>query len=101
MSVTTYRYDKIITAVTRSTEMSYAWGMPQEEDIIVITWTENKTRRKKVKPMMGDDYTIEEKYQVVTKERMKFTQEKFDELTERIGKPRIIRHSEDPLNSKD
>ncbi len=97
MAVTTYRYDKVIKSVEQSVEYTYAWGMPQDQYIIIITWAEQKYRTKKIKPMMGDDYTIGEYVTVERKEQIKFTQAKFDELTALIGKP-MVRHSEDPLS---
>lgn len=97
MSVTTYRSNKVITAVVKTTEFNWPFGMPQEEEVIVVTWTEKKSKRRKVRPMMGDDYYVEEPHEIKTEQRFKFTQEKFDELTAKIGQPTLVRHVEDPF----
>lgn len=99
MAVTTYRYDKIIKEVIKSTRYQTHWGYGGVEESIVIVYAVQKYKSRKVKPMMGDDYSVGEWVTEEVREEIKFTQEKFDALTALIGQPRVVRHSEDPLTS--
>ena len=96
----TYRYNKIIKAVDKTTEYTYAWGLPGEQDFIIVTWSIQKYKTKKIRPMMGDDYYVGEWVEVLEKERIKFTQAKYDDFVSRIGKPDEVHHK-DPSDPKD
>lgn len=99
--MTTYKYDKIIKSVeVQARYVSHYFGMGQEEQVICVTWTERKHRSRKVRPMLGDDYRVSEYYEVETKQILPFSQTVFDDLTSKIGKPRVVRHLPD-VSDKD